>query len=125
MASKEQRDGLWRNCEDSVRHALEHFSAGAMEDDEFHHRKWALLSVAHAAEAYGNLLLCKFKRKHPEGDYPSLNGVRKMLKAHKRLTSNERYVFDEVLARVGKQRNDLMHCLPRKSRSLRMQQWPC
>ena len=58
MTEHEKQEGLWRNCEDSIRHALEHFSAGASEDEPFHHHKWVLLSVAHAAEVYGNLLLC-------------------------------------------------------------------
>ena len=58
MTDEDKQEGLWRNCEHSIRHALEHFSAGASEDDAFHHHKWALLSVAHAAEVYGNLLLC-------------------------------------------------------------------
>ena len=82
MTDEEKQEGLWRNCEDSIRHALEHFSAGASEDDPFHHHKWALLSVAHAAEVYGNLLLCVFDPKHPEnarGWYPSLDGVRTAL----------------------------------------------
>ena len=51
MTEQEKQEGLWRNCEDSIRHALEHFRAGASEDEPFHHHKWALLSVAHAAEA--------------------------------------------------------------------------
>lgn len=112
MTSEERQEGLWRNCEDSIRHALEHFSAGAMERDESHHHKWALLSVAHAAEVYGNVLLCVFNPKHPEradGRYPSLDGVRKVLKDHPRLTESERYVFDHILAGVADQRNTLMH----------------
>ena len=98
--------------ENSIRLALEHFSAGASEDDAFHHRIWALLSVAHAAEVYGNLLLCVFNPKHPEdkrGHYPSLDGVREALKSHSRLTGTERYVFDEVCAGVAEHRNTLMH----------------
>src|SRR5438045_9403504 len=101
MTNEEKQKGLWRNCEDSIRHALEHFSAGASENDAFHHHKWALLSVAHAAEVYGNLLLCVFSPKHPDnkrGHYPSLDGVREALKSHPRLTEAERYVFDEVFA---------------------------
>jgi hypothetical protein len=112
MTDEEKREGLWRNCENSIRHALEHFSAGSSENDAFHHHKWALLSVAHAAEVYGNLLLCVFNPKHPDnkrGDYPSLDGVREELKSHPRLTEAERYVFDEVFAGVAGQRNTLLH----------------
>ena len=112
MTEKAKQEGLWRNCEDSIRHALEHFSAGASEDEPFHHHKWALLSVAHAAEVYGNLLLCVFNPMHPAnatGRYPSLHGVRNALKNHPRLSPSERRVFEEVLATLADQRNTLMH----------------
>ena len=112
MTEKEKQEGLWRNCEDSIRHALEHFSAEASEDEPFHHHKWALLSVAHAAEVYGNLLLCVFNPMHPAdatGHYPSLHGVRKDLKNHPRLSCSERRVFEGVLATLADQRNTLMH----------------
>lgn len=112
MTNQERREGLWRNCEDSIRHALEHFSAGASDGDAFHHHKWALLSVAQAAEVYGNLLLCVFDPRHPAnpaGHYPSLDGVRKVLKRHPRLSASERHVFGDVLARLAEQRNTLMH----------------
>jgi len=112
MTSEEKQEGLWRNCEDSIRHALTHFSAGAYEHDAFHHHKWALLSVAHAAEVYGNLLLCAFNPKHPEradGHYPSLDGVRKLLENHQHLTRAESLVFQDVFENVAVQRNTLMH----------------
>ena len=110
MADQETREGLWRNCEDSIRHALEHFSAGASQDDPFHHHKWAILSVAHAAEVYGNLLLCVFDSKHPpKGRYPSLDGVRNALRNHPRVDGIEQRVFGEVLASLANQRNILMH----------------
>jgi hypothetical protein len=106
----EQQEGLWRNCEDSIRHALWHFSEGAYEDDDFHHRKWALISVAHAAETYGNLLLCTFAPSHPQnGRYPPLNGLRDALKARAELDASEQEVFDVVLKDLAYQRNELMH----------------
>lgn len=112
MTDDERQEGLWRNCQDSIRHALGHFSAGAAEDDAFHNHKWALLSVAHAAEVYGNLLLCVFDPKHPDNKreyYPSLDNVREALKAHPRLNETERYVFEEAFAGIARQRNTLMH----------------
>ena len=112
MADREKQEGLWRNCADSVRHALEHFSAGASEDEPFHHHKWALLSVAHAAEVYGNLLLCVFDPSHPanaSGHYPSLRSVRKALRSHPRLSASERRVFGDGLRTLADQRNTLMH----------------
>ena len=32
MTEQKKQERLWRNCKDSIRHALEHFSAGASED---------------------------------------------------------------------------------------------
>ncbi len=104
----ERQEGLWRNCVDSVTHALEHFSA-SKEYDPFHHRKWAIISVAHAAEVYCNLLLCVFDPNHPKGEYPSLTTARRLLKGHSRLTESEKYVIEEVLAPLSDQRNTLMH----------------
>lgn len=110
MTEQQKQKGLWRNCEDSIRHALEHFSAAASEDDRFHHQKWALLSVAHAAEAYGNLLLCVFNPEHPAtGRYPALNDMCNALKNHQRLSPSEHRVFEDILPPLGDQRNTLMH----------------
>ena len=112
MTEQDKQEGLWRNCEDSIRHALEHFSAGASEVESFHHHRWALLSVAQAAEFYGNLLLCRFNPKHPEkGRYPSLRCVRDALKSHPCLSPGERRVFEEVLATLAERRDILMHRL--------------
>ena len=107
----ERQEGLWRNCADSIIHSLEHFDP-SHEYEPFHHRKWAILSVAHAAEVYCNLLLCVFDPKHPnhpKDHYPSLNKARDMLKGHPRLTESEKYVIEEVLTPLADQRNTLMH----------------
>lgn len=107
-----QQEGLWRNCADSLTHALEHFSATNQENEPFHHRKWAILSVAHAVEAYCNLLLCVFDPNHPshpKGHYPSLGKAREQLKGHPRLFGSERLVIEEVLYPLTEQRNKLMH----------------
>ena len=104
-----QQEGLWHNCADSLTHALEHFSDASRENESFHHRKWAILSVAHAAEVFCNLLLCVFDPEHPKGDYPSLNTARRMLRGHQRLTRSERLVIEEVLSPLAAQRNKLMH----------------
>jgi hypothetical protein len=108
----ERKEGLWRNCADSIIHSLEHFNAASQENEPFHHRKWAILSVAHAAEVYCNLLLCVFDPKHPDhpkGHYPSLKHARELLQGHPRLTESEKYVIEEVLTPLVDQRNTLMH----------------
>jgi hypothetical protein len=111
-SSVERKEGLWRNCADSITHSLDHFSAASVENEPFHHRKWAILSVAHAAEVYCNLLLCVFDPNHPnnsKGHYPSLDQVRELLKGHPCLIGSELYVIEEVLSPLAKQRNTLMH----------------
>jgi hypothetical protein len=109
--SVEPKEGFWRSCKDSITHSIEHFSAASQENDPdpFHHRKWAILSVAHAAEVYCNLLLCVFDPNHPKGSYPSLNEARKLLKGHPRLIGSEQHVNGDVLSALADQRNRLMH----------------
>jgi hypothetical protein len=63
---EERADGLTRNCVDSIRHALDHFSANYSDEYGFHNQKWAILSVAHAAEAFCNLLLFTIRSQPPE-----------------------------------------------------------
>lgn len=57
--------GLWLNARDSIRHALDHFSelTRPKEKESDHHRKWALLSVHHAAECFCNMLLIQLNPK--------------------------------------------------------------
>jgi HEPN domain-containing protein len=111
----QDKQGLWRNCEDSVFHALKHLSAASQAADSWHDRKWAVLSVAHAAEVYCNLLLSEFDPKHPRGKYPQLTVVLKELirfdraKKLTRLTDSERYVIGEILPKLPDLRNELMH----------------
>jgi hypothetical protein len=107
-----QQEGLWRNCADSLTHALEHFSSVNQESEPFHNRKWVILSVAHAAEVYCNLLLCVFDPNHPNNPkchYPSLSKAREMLTGHARLSKSERLVIEKVLTPLSDQRNTLMH----------------
>lgn len=104
-----KQEGLWRNCRDSIIHSLEHFDP-SQEYQPFHNSKWAILSVAHAAEVYCNLLLCIFDPNHPpKGHYPSLKNARELLKGHSSLTESEKYVIGEALTPLVDQRNTLMH----------------
>ena len=58
-------EGFRRNYLDSF--ALAHYSELNYEGGNFHDRKWALLSVAHAAEVFCNLLLAALDPRHPCG----------------------------------------------------------
>ena len=81
--AQEREDGLKLNCLDSIAHALAHFSANHSDDYGFHNQKWAILSVAHATEAFCNLLLLALDQGHPkQRKYPGLT------KAINRLRNN-------------------------------------
>jgi hypothetical protein len=64
---EDRQDGLTVNCVDSIAHAMAHFVANHDEDYGFHNQKWAILSVAHATEAFCNLLLLALDDGHPNG----------------------------------------------------------
>lgn len=111
---RKQQEGLWRNCADSITHALEHLSSVSQVNEQWCNQKWAILSVAHAAEVYCNLLLCMFDHNHPnhpKGHYPPLDKARELLlKDHlPRLFASERLIIKEVLSPLADQRNTLMH----------------
>ena len=105
--------GFRRNYLDSLAHALTHYSKLSYKDDSFHDRKWALLSVAHAAEMFCNLLLATLDHHHPsDGRYPTLFAAIKQLREHTmfdRLSPGERYVIRDVFPLLPKLRNSLMH----------------
>lgn len=70
---------LWENARDSILHALEHFTdLSSRHGSEAHHKKWIVLSVHHAAEAFCNMLLKQFDPGNPafkrngKDRYPSL-----------------------------------------------------
>jgi hypothetical protein len=111
-------EGLWHNCSDSFVHALVHFAALCSEDDSFHNRKWAVLSVYHAAEVFGNFLLSSLDPSHPvqerfgEPYYPSLRALVTLLRNHMRwkdLSRGERRLFEEFLPPICDIRDQLMH----------------
>jgi hypothetical protein len=116
--SPEQRaEGLTRNCVDSIRHALEHFSANYGDEYGFHNQKWAILSVAHAAEAFCNLLLISVDHNHPNGrKYPDLGRAINALKARRSpaLSKSELHAIKDIFPGIEKQRDELMHRVPQQ-----------
>lgn len=116
---QERQAGLTRNCLDSIAHALAHFSANLNDDYGFHNQKWAILSVAHATEAFCNLLLLTIDPGHPNGPkYPDLtkaiNRLKGELKGERsaKLSQGERHAVTRVFPGLETQRNELMHRLP-------------
>ena len=99
--------GFRKNCLDSLAHALAHYGELSFEGGRFHDRKWAVLSVAHAAEIYCNLLLTVLDPRHPcGGRYPSLSaavqhlqetyGVRAAISWRNARRSRRASIFDET-----------------------------
>ena len=113
---QEREDGLKRNCLDSIAHALAHFSANHSDDYGFHNQKWAILSVAHAAEAFCNLLLLVLDQGHPNNKpYPDLAKAINRLRNNRstKLSKGERCALKKVFPGLEEQRNELMHRVPR------------
>jgi len=112
---QQREEGLTRNCLDSIAHALAHFSANHSDDYGFHNQKWAILSVAHATEAFCNLLLLAIDPGHPNGPkYPDLGKAINRLKGVRsaKLSNSERRALKNIFPGLEKQRNELMHRLP-------------
>lgn len=105
--------GLWRNCRDSLAHALFHFSELRSSDYGFHNRKWIVLSIHHAAEVFCNYLLKRADPTYPpKGRYPSLSDVIKLLQMHplwETLSGTEQEVVTVYLPPLTELRNVLMH----------------
>lgn len=109
---EEREEGLTRNCVDSIRHAVEHFIANHRDEYGFHNQKWAILSVAHAAEAFCNLVLLKLDQGHPHGKkYPDLERAISLLRGKHgaQLTGAERHAFKKAFPGLEDQRDALMH----------------
>jgi hypothetical protein len=112
---QERETGLTRNCLDSIAHALAHFSANRSDAYGFHNQKWAILSVAHAIEAFCNLLLLAIDPGHPNGPkYPDLEKAMNRLKGERspKLSRAERHALRSIFPDLEKQRNELIHRLP-------------
>jgi hypothetical protein len=94
-------------------HALAHYREFGYEGDRFHDRKWAILSVAHAAEVFCNLLLAALDSRHPcGGRYPALSAAIQQLQEHTKfdlLSPGEKRVIRDVFPLLPRLRNLLMH----------------
>ncbi len=107
MLSDEATAQLWRNGRDSLQHALDHFDNRSRErENRWHHDKWIVLSVHHAAECICHLRL---RQLDPSSDvfantsrqYPSLSRLIDRLMGEQniaKLTSSERSLFTLLLA---------------------------
>lgn len=109
---------LWENARDSIFHALEHFFELSLKYGEgSHHKKWIVLSVHHAAEAFCSMLLKQFDpgnaifKRGRQDWWPSLvPAIDELLKPNNRarLTGAEIRLLD-VLKGLNDSRNRIMH----------------
>ena len=125
--SEAEREGLRRNCLDSMRHALDHFFelarvGGGVDADPVarrHHHKWAILSVDHVADCLLQWMLndldpeneCFRELGEPKYRAPSLTACLKELAkgpAAEQLKGSERGLLD-LLEDVHRERCRLVH----------------
>lgn len=113
--------GLWRNMQDSLTHALLHFGELRQVNDPFHHPKWIILSVHHAAEVFCNYLMTMFDPQYPREDrrrhrrFLSLRQLLDRLPAMsewQELSPGEQYLITEVFEPLSDTRDVLMHRVP-------------
>lgn len=110
------RTSLWKNADDSIRHACDHFSKlQEVDTDRDHHVKWALLSIHHAAECFCTVLLFEVNPSHPDlphSDSSRFPGLRRVVDTLVALTQKvslgERRVL-ELFRRLVDTRDQIMH----------------
>jgi hypothetical protein len=113
--------GLWRNLRDSLAHALLHFSEVRQVNDKFHHPKWIILSVHHAAEVFCNYVMTSFDPAYPKPDkrgrrrYLSLRQLLDELpttEGWSSLSDGEQELIQKVFEPLSDTRDLLMHRVP-------------
>lgn len=113
---------IWLNARDSLTHALNHFvELAGTNKEKWHHQKWIILSVHHAACCLAALWLRSADDNHPifkgEGGKEAFPHLEEMIKAlqkykgTKHLTLAESELL-ELLNRLNNIRNKFMHRLP-------------
>jgi len=114
----EQAKSLWENARDSIRHSLEHFSEECLSNtDRYHHKKWVILSVHHAAETFSYMLLKEFDEnnsafyKKGKHYYPGLSKTVKALlhpNIRYQLTQAEQKLL-KLFQKLDTPRNKIIH----------------
>ncbi|MGE0085764.1 MAG: hypothetical protein AB7S75_15245 [Desulfococcaceae bacterium] len=115
-------DELWKNSKDSMEHAIEHFlELTYHKDNKWHHQKWIILSVHHAAECVVNMLLKEidpsnriFFKKDGSDHFPSLiPSINELIKYERdgKITKTEVHLLN-LLEQLNKTRNEIIHRNP-------------
>lgn len=106
---------FWDNARDSMLHALEHAAElTETKTNQFHHKKWFILSVHHMAECFLKILLkcvdpTASLRREKDGHYHPVSKLLKCLYANiEKLTPPERRILN-LIESLEEQRHLIMH----------------
>jgi len=119
---------LWTNARDSIAHALDHFSEFSATRDksrQWHHGKWIILSVYHAADKVLKMMLKDLdpndshghftdRQGHPKNRMPALMETRTTLLKYEgtgRLKASEVKLLD-LIRSLSHQRHEIEHRNP-------------
>lgn len=119
---EQKNEVAWRNAKDSLQHALDHFvELESSKTTKWHHQKWIIMSVHHAASCLAISWLRAADENHPifignngKEAYPHLEDTIKALQKYtgtKYLTAAESELL-WLLKRLNDIRNKFMHRMP-------------
>lgn len=102
----------WKNARDSLKHAFDHYFELEMgSENKWHHHKWIIVSVHHAASCVSLMWLTEADPSHAlfaNGDFPHLKDSAKALMRSGRLSVPESLLV-EMFTRLNEIRNKFMH----------------
>lgn len=122
--NQQLEDIFWVNAKDSLAHALDHFfevTQGDSSTKKWHHQKWIILSVHHAASCLVGIWLKDASSNHPlfigengKEKYPHLDESIRSLRKFKGSTylSSTEFELLNLLSRLNDIRNKFMHRRP-------------
>lgn len=105
-------EAFWRNTHDSLCHAFDHFfelDIGSGSKRKWHHHKWLILSVDHAATCLGCMWLKDNEPDHAlfaQGWFPSFKQLVPVLRHH---LSKAEVELIEICSELNRVRDRLMH----------------
>jgi|MTBAKSStandDraft_2_1061841.scaffolds.fasta_scaffold05931_6 hypothetical protein len=123
IKSEHKNEMTWKNAKDSLQHALDHFLelTALSKSRKWHHQKWIIMSVHHAASCLAIFWLRAADEDNPlfignngKEVYPHLEDAIKALQKYtgtKHLTEAESDLL-RLLTRLNDIRNKFMHRLP-------------
>jgi hypothetical protein len=103
---------FWLNAKDSLHHAFDHFQElETNKNNTWHHEKWIILSVHHAATCIANMWLLEIG-ENTTLEFPSLISACEKLNNIKDRISETQLKLLILFRRLNDIRNEIMHRLP-------------